>query len=186
MLEADLKTVYTELLDEAGLSLAEEQKNFFDYLHFSPIKVRHLNMVSNFFYELSVHKIYWWCDIYSNVFDLFSHCYLFLFLDPPEFLPARRGRRGWEGGPSPCQHHQCLPAECRGGADRCTRRGVQVGIQLSYYNSCWYSRCVVRVRVFTYCIQRNILSPFFFFHLSPSGQLANLRLDEVLFLNLSL
>lgn len=40
MLEADLKTVYTELLDEAGLSLAEEQKNFFDYLHFSPIKVR--------------------------------------------------------------------------------------------------------------------------------------------------
>lgn len=58
MLEADLKTVYTELLDEAGLSLAEEQKNFFDYLHFSPIKVRHLNMVSNFFYELSVHKIY--------------------------------------------------------------------------------------------------------------------------------
>lgn len=58
MLEADLKTVYTELLDEAGLSLAEEQKNFFDYLHFSPIKVRHLHMVSNFFYELSVHKIY--------------------------------------------------------------------------------------------------------------------------------
>uniref|UniRef100_K1QCU7 Vacuolar protein sorting-associated protein 13C n=1 Tax=Magallana gigas TaxID=29159 RepID=K1QCU7_MAGGI len=39
MLEADLKTVYTELLDEAGLSLAEEQKNFFDYLHFSPIKI---------------------------------------------------------------------------------------------------------------------------------------------------
>lgn len=49
MLEADLKTVYTELLDEAGLSLAEEQKNFFDYLHFSPIKVIHLNMVSKFF-----------------------------------------------------------------------------------------------------------------------------------------
>lgn len=40
MMETDLKTVYTELLDEAGLSLAEEQKNFFDYLHFSPIKVR--------------------------------------------------------------------------------------------------------------------------------------------------
>lgn len=39
-METDLKTVYTELLDEAGLSLAEEQKNFFDYLHFSPIKVR--------------------------------------------------------------------------------------------------------------------------------------------------
>lgn len=132
MLEADLKTVYTELLDEAGLSLAEEQKNFFDYLHFSPIKVRQKIDIWTwfpiFFHELSVHKIYWWCDIYSNVFDLFSHCYLFLFLDPPEFLPARRGRRGWEGGPSPCQHHQCLPAECRGGADRCTRRGVQVSV----------------------------------------------------------
>ena len=39
LLEEDLKVVYTELLEEAGLSLAEEQKNFYDYLHFSPIKV---------------------------------------------------------------------------------------------------------------------------------------------------
>ena len=27
------------LLEDAGLSLAQEQKNFYDYLHFSPIKV---------------------------------------------------------------------------------------------------------------------------------------------------
>ncbi|XP_078330281.1 intermembrane lipid transfer protein VPS13A-like isoform X6 [Crassostrea virginica] len=39
LLEEDLKVVYTELLEEAGLSLAEEQKNFYDYLHFSPIKI---------------------------------------------------------------------------------------------------------------------------------------------------
>ena len=42
LLEEDLKVVYTELLEEAGLSLAEEQKNFYDYLHFSPIKVTYL------------------------------------------------------------------------------------------------------------------------------------------------
>ncbi|XP_056003796.1 intermembrane lipid transfer protein VPS13A-like isoform X2 [Ostrea edulis] len=39
MLEEDVKGVYTVLLEEAGLSLAEEQKNFYDYLHFSPIKI---------------------------------------------------------------------------------------------------------------------------------------------------
>lgn len=37
MIDADLKTVYKELLEETGL--AKEQKNFFDTLHVSPLKV---------------------------------------------------------------------------------------------------------------------------------------------------
>ncbi|KAK7096181.1 hypothetical protein V1264_005509 [Littorina saxatilis] len=35
----DVKTTEKTLMDVAGLSLAEEQKNFYDYLHFSPIKI---------------------------------------------------------------------------------------------------------------------------------------------------
>lgn len=35
----DCKGVQTELLDIVGLSLVEGQKNFYDYLHFSPIKI---------------------------------------------------------------------------------------------------------------------------------------------------
>ncbi|XP_052691479.1 intermembrane lipid transfer protein Vps13-like [Crassostrea angulata] len=39
MMQADLKTVQTELLEETGLSLAKEDTNFFDYLHLSPLKI---------------------------------------------------------------------------------------------------------------------------------------------------
>ncbi|KAK3093140.1 hypothetical protein FSP39_011676 [Pinctada imbricata] len=35
----DVKKIHTPLLEEVGLSLKEEQKNFYDYLHFSPIKI---------------------------------------------------------------------------------------------------------------------------------------------------
>ncbi|XP_036365427.1 vacuolar protein sorting-associated protein 13A [Octopus sinensis] len=35
----DCKITQTELIDVAGVSLVEEQKNFYDYLHFSPIKI---------------------------------------------------------------------------------------------------------------------------------------------------
>lgn len=35
----DCKTIDKELMEEIGVSLAEQQKNFYDYLHFSPIKV---------------------------------------------------------------------------------------------------------------------------------------------------
>lgn len=48
MMEADLKTVQTELLDETELSLAKEDTNFFDYLHLSPLKVNNL-VKSSFF-----------------------------------------------------------------------------------------------------------------------------------------
>lgn len=37
MIDADLKTVYGQLLEETGL--AKEQKHFFDTLHLSPLKV---------------------------------------------------------------------------------------------------------------------------------------------------
>ena len=39
LLEEDYKRVHMALLEDAGLSLAQEQKNFYDYLHFSPIKI---------------------------------------------------------------------------------------------------------------------------------------------------
>lgn len=45
-MQADLKTVQTELLGETGLSLAKEDTNFFDYLHLSPLKVNNLNKSS--------------------------------------------------------------------------------------------------------------------------------------------
>lgn len=45
-MQADLKTVQTELLEETGLSLAKEDTNFFDYLHLSPLKVNNLNKSS--------------------------------------------------------------------------------------------------------------------------------------------
>lgn len=45
-MEADLKTVQTELLEETGLSLAKEDTNFFDYLHLSPLKVNNLDKKS--------------------------------------------------------------------------------------------------------------------------------------------
>ncbi|XP_060080495.1 intermembrane lipid transfer protein VPS13A-like [Ylistrum balloti] len=35
----DCDKVKVKLMDEVGLSLADEQKNFYDYLHFSPIKI---------------------------------------------------------------------------------------------------------------------------------------------------
>ncbi|XP_021375808.1 vacuolar protein sorting-associated protein 13A-like isoform X2 [Mizuhopecten yessoensis] len=35
----DCEKVKVKLMDEVGLSLADEQKNFYDYLHFSPIKI---------------------------------------------------------------------------------------------------------------------------------------------------
>ncbi|XP_033726256.1 vacuolar protein sorting-associated protein 13A-like isoform X3 [Pecten maximus] len=35
----DCDKVQVKLMDEVGLSLADEQKNFYDYLHFSPIKI---------------------------------------------------------------------------------------------------------------------------------------------------
>jgi hypothetical protein len=35
----DLTMTEKTLMDVAGLSVAEEQKNFYDYLHFSPVKV---------------------------------------------------------------------------------------------------------------------------------------------------
>ncbi|XP_067654011.1 intermembrane lipid transfer protein VPS13A-like isoform X3 [Haliotis asinina] len=37
--ESDLKKTDAKLMDVVGLSLAEEQKNFYDYLHLSPIKI---------------------------------------------------------------------------------------------------------------------------------------------------
>ncbi|XP_048251088.1 vacuolar protein sorting-associated protein 13A-like isoform X4 [Haliotis rufescens] len=37
--EADVKKTDAKLMDVVGLSLAEEQKNFYDYLHLSPIKI---------------------------------------------------------------------------------------------------------------------------------------------------
>ncbi|CAG2221758.1 VPS13A_C [Mytilus edulis] len=39
LMEEDYKRVHVTLIEDAGLSLAQEQKNFYDYLHFSPIKV---------------------------------------------------------------------------------------------------------------------------------------------------
>lgn len=45
-MQADLKTVQTELMEETGLSLAKEDTNFFDYLHLSPLKVNNLNKSS--------------------------------------------------------------------------------------------------------------------------------------------
>ncbi|GAB1605843.1 Hypothetical predicted protein [Argonauta hians] len=35
----DCKITQTQLLDVVGVSIVEEQKNFYDYLHFSPIKI---------------------------------------------------------------------------------------------------------------------------------------------------
>lgn len=45
MIDADLKTVYGQLLEETGL--AKEQKHFFDTLHLSPLKVLLLYMNKN-------------------------------------------------------------------------------------------------------------------------------------------
>lgn len=50
MIDADLKTVYRELLEETGL--AKEQKHFFEDLHFSPLKAR------NYLYEPIFDQIY--------------------------------------------------------------------------------------------------------------------------------
>lgn len=50
MIEADLKMVYRELLEETGQ--AKEQKHFFENLHFSPLKVSH-DIHESHFYQIN-------------------------------------------------------------------------------------------------------------------------------------
>ncbi|KAK6178554.1 hypothetical protein SNE40_013319 [Patella caerulea] len=64
LFETDLKKIDSDLLEVVGVSLAEEQKNYYDDLHFSPIKVvtrytlkDHTEIISNVFLEQPLHSI---------------------------------------------------------------------------------------------------------------------------------
>lgn len=72
-MQADLKTVQTELMEETGLSLAKEDTNFFDYLHLSPLKVNNLNK-SSFVIKQKKQEFVWFAfEFRTNISSMYLY-----------------------------------------------------------------------------------------------------------------